>query len=154
VAEQATETAPIVRSVEIAASPERVFALLTEPDALVRWWPEAAELEPRLGGRVRMEFRGGESVVTGEVTRYDPPVALGLTWIRAETPGVVTTIEFTIARLGRDRARVEVVHAGWEQAPQQRPLHDAGWSHFLGSLAALAEGRPFERELQTSKETP
>jgi uncharacterized protein YndB with AHSA1/START domain len=146
--EPARETAPIVRSVEIGAGAERVFALLTEPESLVRWWPEAAEVEARLGGRVRMEFLGGESVVTGEVTRYDPPAALGLSWIRAETPDVVTTIEFTITPLGTERSRVEVVHAGWEQAPAQRPMHDAGWAHFLRSLAALAEGRAFEREFR------
>jgi uncharacterized protein YndB with AHSA1/START domain len=148
VAESAPETRPIVRTVEIAAPPERVFALLTEPQALVRWWPDAAELEPRLGGRVRMEFMGGTSVVTGEVTRYDPPETLGFTWVRAETPDVVTTVDFTITRLGSGRSRVEVVHAGWEQAPASRPMHDSGWSHFLGSLAALAEGRPFERQFR------
>jgi uncharacterized protein YndB with AHSA1/START domain len=145
VAEPASETGPIVRTVEIAAPAADVFALLTEPDALVRWWPDAAEVEPRVGGRVRMEFAGGASVVTGEVTRYEPPSALGLTWIRAETPDVVTTIEFTITPLDAGRSRVEVIHAGWEQAPRLRPMHDAGWSHFLRSLAALGEGRPFER---------
>ena len=147
-AEPARETAPIVRTLEVAAPPERVFSLLTDPEQLVRWWPEAAELEPRLGGRVRMVFRGGESVVTGEVTRFDPPRALGLTWIRGENPDVVTTIDFTLEPLEGGRSRVELVHAGWEQAPELRPLHDAGWSHFLSSLAALAEGRELDREFR------
>jgi uncharacterized protein YndB with AHSA1/START domain len=148
VAEPAHETSPIVRTVEIAAPPEQVFALLTEPASLVRWWPEAAQLEPRLGGSVRMEFMGGASVVAGEVTRYDPPQARGVTWVRDGTPDVVTTVDFTITPVGHGRSRVEVVHAGWEQAPALRPLHDAGWTHFVASLAALAEDRPFEREFR------
>jgi uncharacterized protein YndB with AHSA1/START domain len=148
--ETAPTTAPIVRSIEIGAEPDRVFQLLTDERALVRWWPDVAELEPRLGGRVRFAFRGGASIVTGELTRFEPPRALGLTWVRAETPGVTTSVEFTITPLDGGRSRVEVVHAGWEAAPELRPMHDAGWAHFLGSLAALAEGRPFDKTFPTS----
>jgi uncharacterized protein YndB with AHSA1/START domain len=140
------ETGPIVRSVEIDATPERLFPLLVQPEALVRWWPDVAELEPRLGGRVRMTFRGGESVVTGTVTRFDPPRALGFTWIRAESPGVTTQVDFTVVPVGEGRCRVEVVHSGWEAAPELRPMHDAGWAHFLACLVELAEGREFDKE--------
>ena len=139
------ETAPIVRRVEIATTPERLFPLLVEPASLQQWWPDVAELEPRLGGRVRMEFRGGESVVTGEVTRFEPPRAVAFTWIRAETPDASTHVELTVTELDRDRCRVEVVHSGWEHAPELRGMHDAGWAHFLTCLAALAEGRPFDK---------
>jgi uncharacterized protein YndB with AHSA1/START domain len=144
-AEPAGETGPIVRSVEVRATPERLFALLTEPESLARWWPDVAELEPRVGGRVRMEFMGGQSVVTGRVTRYEPPRGLGFTWVRAESPDVTTEVGFTVTPLGDGRSRVEVVHAGWENAPELRPLHDAGWAHFLGCLGDLAEGRPVDK---------
>jgi uncharacterized protein YndB with AHSA1/START domain len=150
VTQPAARTDPIVRSVEIDADPERVFELLIEPGELVRWWPDVAELEPRAGGRVRLGFRGGESVVTGVLTRFEPPRALALTWVREETPGVTTSVEFTITPLGARRCRVDVVHAGWEAAPELRPLHDAGWAHFLGCLAALAEGRPVDKTFPTS----
>jgi uncharacterized protein YndB with AHSA1/START domain len=140
------ETTPIVRAGEIGTTPERLFPLLVEPESLDRWWPDVAELEPRLGGRVRMTFRGGESVVTGTVTRFEPPTALGFTWIRAESPGVTTHIDLTVVPVADDRCRVEVVHSGWEASPELRPMHDAGWAHFLTCLAALAEGRPFDKE--------
>ena len=151
-ADPAVETSPIVRSVEVRATPERLFSLLVEPAALVQWWPDVADLEPRLGGRIRMEFRGGDSVVTGEVTRFEPPHGLGFTWLRAESPGVVTQVDFTVTALGEGRSRVEVVHAGWEQTPDLRPLHDAGWAHFLRCLGDLAEGRPVDKTFQPPKE--
>jgi uncharacterized protein YndB with AHSA1/START domain len=138
-------TEPIVRSVEIATPAERVFPLLVEPESLQRWWPDVAELEPRMGGRVRMEFRGGESIVTGEVTRYEPPRAVSFTWVRSERPEVTTLVELTVTELDGERCRVDVVHSGWDAAPDWRPLHDQGWSHFLGCLAALAEGRSFDK---------
>ncbi len=143
--EPATETRPIVRAVDVRGTPERLFELLTEPGWLVRWWPDVAELEPRVGGRVRMTFRGGESVVTGTVTRFEPPVALGLTWVRAESPGVTTQIELTVVPVSEGRCRVEVVHSGWETTPDRRPPHEQGWTHYLGCLADLAQGRPVDK---------
>lgn len=139
------ETAPIVRSVDVEATPERLWSLLTEPSALVRWWPDVAELEPREGGRVRMVFSAASSVVTGRVTRFEPPARLGMTWVREETPDAPTQIEISVTDLGGGRCRVEVVHSGWEVAPELRPLHDLGWRHFLACLADLAEGRPVDK---------
>lgn len=136
-----TETAPIVRSVEIGAPPERVFRLLTEPEELVRWWPDSAELDPRLGGRLRFEFLGGEAVVTGVITRFEPPTALAFSWFPSQKPDHETRVEFTLEPAGEGASRVEVVHSGWEGAAELRPMHDEGWGHFLGQLVDLAEGR-------------
>jgi uncharacterized protein YndB with AHSA1/START domain len=138
------ETAPITRSVEIGAPPERVFRLLTEPDELVRWWPDAAELDPRLGGRLRFEFRGGEAVVTGVITRYEPPTALAFSWFPSQKPNHETRVEFTLTPIGAERSRLEVVHSGWEGASELRPPHDEGWTYFLGRLQEL--------EIATTKE--
>jgi uncharacterized protein YndB with AHSA1/START domain len=144
-----SETAPILRSVDVRITPERLWRLLTEPDALVRWWPDVAELEPREGGRIRMVFAGNSSVVNGRVTRFEPPTGLGFTWEREQSPDVVTQVEFTVTDLGDGRCRVDVVHSGWEAAPELRPLHDLGWSHFLACLADLAEGRLVDKTFPT-----
>jgi uncharacterized protein YndB with AHSA1/START domain len=145
--------APIVRRVEVHATPERIFELLTDPAALVRWWPDLATFEPRLGGSVRMMFQANSSEVTGRVTRFEPPTAVGFTWVRAVTPDVTTQVDFTVTDLGEGRCRVEVVHAGWEHAPEAREMHDAGWAHFLACLADLAEGRPVDKAFRPSKTT-
>lgn len=146
------ETAPIVRAVEVRATPQRLWTLLTQPEELVRWWPDVAELEPREGGRVRMVFEANSSVVNGRVTRFDLPTGLGFTWEREQSPGAPTQVEFTVSDLGGGRCRVEVVHSGWEAAPELRPIHDAGWAHFLACLAALAEGRDFDKTFRQKEE--
>ena len=145
-------TAPIVRSVEVRATPQRVWTLLTQPEELVRWWPDVAEFEAREGGRVRMVFEANSSVVNGRVTRFDPPTGLCFTWEREQSPGAPTQVEFTVTDLGAGRCRVEVVHSGWEGSPELRPLHDAGWAHFLGCLADLAEGRPVHKPFTPQEE--
>jgi uncharacterized protein YndB with AHSA1/START domain len=147
-----TETAPIVRSVDVSTTPERLWELLTQPEQLVRWWPDVAELEPREGGRVRMVFSANSSVVNGRVTRFDPPTGLGFTWDREQSPGAPTQVELTVTDLGDGRCRVEVVHSGWEAAPELRPMHDLGWAHFLACLADLAEGRAFDRTFRPKEE--
>lgn len=137
------DTSPVVQSVEIDAPAERVFALWTEPEELVKWWPDAVTLEARVGGRMHLVFEGrGE--VTGEITRFEPPHALGFTWVREVAPDVTTQVDVTIDDLGGGRSRVELVHSGFEKVPEDdvaewRMMHDAGWRHFLAVLAELAE---------------
>lgn len=140
-----SDVSPVVQTIEIAAPPERVFELFTDPAELVRWWPDAARLEPRLGGRIELEFEG-RGDVSGEITRYEPPYGLGFTWIRGVAPDVVTHVDVTLSAAVGGGCRVELVHSGWENVPDElleewRALHRAGWTFFLGCLADLAEGR-------------
>jgi hypothetical protein len=65
-------------------------------------------------------------------------------------------VEVTIEDLGSGRSRVELVHSGFENVPEGqvaewRAMHGAGWSHFLGCLAALAEGRPVDKQFMPPK---
>jgi uncharacterized protein YndB with AHSA1/START domain len=138
----------VVQTVDVQASPERIFALWTEPEGLVQWWPEAAVFEPRVGGQVKLQFPQGH--VFGEVTRFEPPNALGFTWIRSDFPDYPTRVDVSITDLGDGRTRVELVHSGWEALPedyvtQWKPMHDAGWRHFLGLLDDLVAGRPVDK---------
>src|ERR671921_712341 len=60
----AHDLSPVVQTVDIAAPPERVFQLFVDPEQLVRWWPDAARLDPRLGARVELVHSGWEAVPT------------------------------------------------------------------------------------------
>jgi uncharacterized protein YndB with AHSA1/START domain len=143
------DVSPVVQSVEIRATPARVFELFTEPDELVKWWPDAVTLEPRVGGKLHLSFEGrGE--VWGEITRFEPGQALAFTWVRGVQPDVTTRVDVSFEDLGDGRCRVELVHSGWEAVPEEliaewRAIHDAGWRHFLGCLTDLAEGRPVDK---------
>jgi uncharacterized protein YndB with AHSA1/START domain len=145
----------VVQTLEVHATPERVFALWTEPDELVRWWPEAATFEPRVGGEVRLEFPQGN--VTGEVTRFEPPRALGFTWIRSDFPDYPTQVDVSITDLGRGRSRIDLVHSGWDALPEDyaaewMPMHAAGWQHFLGLLDDLVAGRSVDKTFGAMEE--
>lgn len=138
----------VVQTVDVQSTPERVFALWTEPDELVQWWPEAATFEPRVGGAIHLEFPQGH--VSGEVTRFEPPHALGFTWIRSDFPDYPTQVDVSLTDLRDGRTRVELVHSGWDALPEDYsaewlPIHDAGWAHFLSKLDDLVAGRPVDK---------
>jgi uncharacterized protein YndB with AHSA1/START domain len=114
----------------------RLRQLLTDPAELPRCWPDAAELEPRVGGRVVLKF--GPGAVSGEVTTWEPPSAFGFTWEASNMPGIQLHVSFQVDDLGDGRSRVSVVHSGFEGAPAEaREAVVGGWAHFLPRLAAL-----------------
>jgi uncharacterized protein YndB with AHSA1/START domain len=130
-------TDDVTQAVEVDAPRERVWQLLTDPAELPRWWPDAAELEPRVGGRIVLNFGPGN--VSGEITRWEPPAALGFTWNASNMPGVELHVALTVDDLGGDRSRVSVVHSGFEAAPadaREAVIH--GWERFLPRLADVA----------------
>jgi uncharacterized protein YndB with AHSA1/START domain len=130
-------TEDVTQAVEVDVPPERVWHLLTDPVELPRWWPDAAELEPRVGGRVVLTFGPGN--VSGEITTWEPPSELGFTWEQTNMPGVRLHVTFTVDDLGGGRSRVSVVHSGFEGAPAEvRDAVVSGWANFLPRLAEVA----------------
>ena len=63
------------------ATPERVFAALTEPDQIIRWFPHTygegrvkrVVFEPRVGGAQYEDWGEGRGYLYGHVTEWDPP---------------------------------------------------------------------------------
>jgi|Tabmets5t2r1_1033131.scaffolds.fasta_scaffold00406_9 uncharacterized protein YndB with AHSA1/START domain len=130
-------TDDVTQAVDVDAPRDRVWQLLTDPSELPRWWPDAAELEPGVGGRIVLNF--GPGAVSGEITRWEPPAALGFTWEASNMPGVQLHVAFTVEDLGEGRSRVSVVHSGFEAAPAEaREAVVDGWERFLPRLAQAA----------------
>jgi uncharacterized protein YndB with AHSA1/START domain len=126
--------------VQIAASPETVFALLTESARMRTWLADIVEAECRPGGIFRITGPRGRSI-EGTYLEIIPNRKVVFTWggIEGLAPGA-STVEFrlepqsggTLLRLrhhGLPRARIEP--------------HRRGWVEFaLPKLKEAAEGRP------------
>src|SRR5207249_7043761 len=63
----------------IDAPPEIVFAYLTDSRRFVKWMGVGAELDPRPGGRYRIDV-DGEHIATGHYREIEPPRRLVMTW--------------------------------------------------------------------------
>ena len=120
----------------IDASPEIVFAYLTDSQRFVRWMGVGAELDPRPGGRYRIDV-DGVHIVSGEYQVVDPPRRLVMSWGWEGHPTVPpgsTTVEITLTpEQGATILRLR--HLGLPDEGERR-LHTDGWTQYMSQLAA------------------
>lgn len=133
------------RTVVIGAAPERVYALLTTADGLVRWMAPHADVNPVVDGVVTWRHANGDTV-SGRFVDLVPGRRVVFTygWDRADVgiPPGSTTVEITLTPLpGPNGLRTELhlVHRGL--SGPMAGAHDGGWTNYLARLTAAAEGR-------------
>jgi uncharacterized protein YndB with AHSA1/START domain len=136
------EAGLILASVEIAASPERVFQALTDGNDVMRWWGSddtyrttswSADL--RAGGRWRAEGKGkgGDFVVEGEFIEVSPPRKLVQTW-KADWDGRATTTLTYRLEPTAIGTLLTLRHEGFVGRPESCLNHGRGWEQVLGWL--------------------
>jgi uncharacterized protein YndB with AHSA1/START domain len=126
----------------IDAPPEIVFAYLTDSQRFVRWMGVGAELDPRPGGRYRIDV-DGVHIVSGEYQVIDPPRRLVMSWGWEGHPTVPpgsTTVEITLTpEQGATVLRLR--HLGLPDEAERRQ-HAEGWQLYSRQLAQqVAAGR-------------
>jgi uncharacterized protein YndB with AHSA1/START domain len=124
---------------------QRLFDAWTRPDSMMRWWAprgftmQAAEFEPRVGGRWNVRMRapqGTEHVEGGTVREFERNKRLVLThaWQTAvATPGYETLI--TVEFEEKDGKARFAFRQGTFESKRSRDMHDEGWVSALGLLA-------------------
>jgi uncharacterized protein YndB with AHSA1/START domain len=120
----------------IEASPEIVFAYLTDSQRFVAWMGVGAELDPRPGGRYRIDV-DGVHIVSGEYQVVDPPRRLVMSWGWEGHPTVPpgsTTVEIILTP-ERDATILRLRHLGLPDEGERR-LHTDGWTQYMSQLAA------------------
>jgi uncharacterized protein YndB with AHSA1/START domain len=132
------------KTLEVAAPPERAFALFTE--GIAGWWPvrthsvaeeraETVVFEPGVGGRIYERTLDGDEHLWGTVTAWDPPGRVACTWHPGREPETAQEVEVRFEPLGSG-TRVELVHTGWERlgdrAAAQFENYDGGWDFVFG----------------------
>ena len=122
------------------------FDHFTTPELLSLWWPQAAEVDPRIEGHYRLLWPSMNWELFGRYTAFEPGERLAFTWQWAHEPELpVRTVDVVFAPT-TDGCRVTVTHGtyGDSAAEQQdRQGHIDGWIHFLGQLQSLQEPKQF-----------
>lgn len=135
----------------IKAPPARIWAAITRPELMIRWWgPDAgptlsAEADVRPGGRFSIVFRtldGGEYNPVGVYREVVPDRKLAFTW---GSPGMAepeSLVTFVIAPIDIG-AELTLTH---EQLPEAaRASHEAGWNGFLDKLSTFLKETAWAR---------
>lgn len=132
----------IERTVEIAATPDRVWAALTTAEGLSAWFGHEATIDLSPGGAAHMRWNDGHEVDM-RVERVEEPTVFGFTWRPfgvAEDDQRRTYVEFTLEPAG-EGTRLRVVETGFAQLAEETyqkayEAHVEGWASELGELVA------------------
>ena len=136
----------------IAAAPQRLFELWTDPEELIKWWgpegfttPQHA-IDVRPGGRWRTTMRspdGKNHTVSGIYRAIEPPKRLVFTWGWDDDAGMrghetEVTVTFEPVTGG---TRMVLVQQGFADA-DSRGRHEHGWGSSFVCLERAALGQP------------
>jgi uncharacterized protein YndB with AHSA1/START domain len=130
------------RVLDIRAPRERVWAALSRPEELVRWFPtERAEIDLRPGGGARFEWEDGSDEAVVDVV--EPPGRLVFRWRPAGLNRPYTTVSFTLEEIPQG-TRLTLVESGFASLPDQiarqsQQGNDAGWAEELAELQGYLE---------------
>jgi uncharacterized protein YndB with AHSA1/START domain len=146
------EYGKIEREIEIDASPDTVFEVITSPQHLTQWWPDEAVLVPVPGAVGELVFgdrASGEAQIPQiTVVEAEPPRLFSFRWVHPEGEdaheGNSLLVSFELSPSG-EGTRLRMTETGfremgWEVAvlEQQYREHGEGWDYFLPRLASYA----------------
>jgi uncharacterized protein YndB with AHSA1/START domain len=130
------------RTIEIRAARERVWAALTQPEELLRWFPsEHAAVDLRPGGLA--SFVWDESADEAVVDVVEPLSRFVFRWRPAGLDRPYTTVSFELDEI-EDGTRLTLVESGFASLPDQiaersRGENDEGWREELEELKTYLE---------------
>lgn len=137
---------PVRKRRDVPLVPERAFELFTE--RMSTWWPlvthsiaehdaTGIRFEGRVGGRVVELAADGTEYVWAEVTTWDPPHRLVLSWHPAIEPEAASTVEVRFVPTDTG-CRLELDHRDLEEHGEvgraMRDEYDPGWDQVLDRL--------------------
>jgi uncharacterized protein YndB with AHSA1/START domain len=141
----------VLASVEIAASPERVFKALTTADDVLRWWGGEdayrtteweGDLQPGGKWRARGKAQDGSMFqIQGEYFEVDPPHKLILTW-RPEWDAPNETLVTYILEPSEIGTLLTLRHEGFGERTVVCRNHADGWALALGWLDGYLRPAP------------
>ncbi|GAB3840258.1 SRPBCC domain-containing protein [Dactylosporangium cerinum] len=138
----------IERTLELAHSPERVWAALTTAEGLGTWFGNRAEVDLRVGGKATLIWDSGDTA-TLTIERLEPPHVFAYTWPVYGLPDGDprrTYVEFTLEPTGGGTT-LTMVESGFAQVPDAEAHTTAyngntkGWLNELGELVAYLDGQ-------------
>ncbi|MBJ7614023.1 MAG: SRPBCC domain-containing protein [Candidatus Dormibacteraeota bacterium] len=146
----------IERDVVIEAPIDVVWEVISQPEQIVHWFSDEAELDVRTGGEGILTFEmSGTNQPAAYHLRFEavePPRRLAYRWVYPRAveprPGNSMLVEFTLAEEG-GKTRLTVVESGldlmpWPDDEKQgyADSHGKGWARHLERLSAYAPAAP------------
>ena len=143
----------IKQSIEINSSPNAIFQAISDSKDLVLWFPDAAILEPKVGGKFKISFLKDSKkskmkmdmdfINEGNILEIIANKKLVYTWHWNQIPNFPeTTVVWDLESIDNNKTRITLTHTGFsgkEEGPASLEEHAKGWSFFLNELISFCE---------------
>src|SRR5579883_2103426 len=134
------ESLVVRRETRVPAPPAAVFALLTDPDKILRWMGTEAQVEPHTGGLYLVNVTGAR-FARGAFREVVPVhrLAYSFGWEGSEiVPPGSSLVEIDLVEQDGGTL-LRLTHSGLPNAARCAS-HDRGWAHYLDRLATASAG--------------
>lgn len=129
----------ITKEIFIKARPETLFSFFTDADKMVRWMGRHILLEPKIGGKYRIDVNGSD-IAMGEYVEIIPYEKIVMSWgwekSKLVPPGS-SKVEF---KLTPNENGTNLVLTHYDLPVEEIPSHQQGWSHYMPRIKDFAEG--------------
>ncbi|MCF6139047.1 SRPBCC family protein [Pseudalkalibacillus berkeleyi] len=135
---QATET--LQKEIFIECRPETLFPFFIDPDKMIRWMGRQVLLEPKIGGKYRIDING-ENIAIGEYKEIVENEKVVLTWGwegSSIMPPGSSTVEFIMEP--KDNGTLLILNH-LEIPSEKLTSNNNGWTHYLQRIKQLGEGK-------------
>src|SRR5947207_1176801 len=146
-----TQAETLTFEVTVEAEPAEVFRAFIAPGALRSWLCDAAQVEPRKGGRIYLAWNDGY-YTAGSATEFNKDESLAFTWLGPGEPAA-TEVRVTLKAQG-ERTAVTVTHSGvgsgeeWaESARKINKIWDVGLENLQSALETGVDLRVARRPM-------
>ncbi len=126
----------IEKTMQLAATPERVWRAITEADEITAWFPETIQWDQQIGseGWFGWKNHGRYSV---RIERFEPPSFLSWRWARQPDKALAdsdtTLVEWTLTARADGGTTLYLKESGFK-SEKLRQDNDAGWDAELGEM--------------------
>lgn len=114
------------------ASKEKLYGMWTKPEMISTWMGVKVEIEPKVGGFLKMDF-GEKELTTGTFKELQPFEKVSFTWISMvgnEHSTGETLVTITLAEVSPGKTNMKLVHTGFKTEFARRE-HDGGWNEYF-----------------------
>lgn len=126
----------IERQMTFRVPRQSVWAAITEPDQIARWFGTGAELDLRPGGVGTLSWENLGVTTSITVEAVDPPSRFAYRW-RSNRGGPTTLVEFRLEEIPNG-TRLTLVESGFTQLGEDSwQGNEYGWDEELGELRAF-----------------
>jgi uncharacterized protein YndB with AHSA1/START domain len=129
----------------IAHPADVVWQALTEP-AMLAQWLAPGQIEPRLGGAVRLDFADSGTVIDSQVSAFEPGRVLEYSWSSPGEP--LRPVRWEVRTDGDGTALTLIQKTPIGEDPGRAC---AGWEAHLEMLQAALEGAPIKFPFESFK---